>query len=110
MNKIKLTSLNLAVVILLSLAVLSACRSAEPTPVPTETIPVPPVDIPDPAPNVPTGTARVNVNLRTGPGMLFPILGTAQKGDSGEILGISPDGYWYAVKVPTTLVGTGTAW
>jgi uncharacterized protein YraI len=42
--------------------------------------------------------------------MLFPILGTAQNGDTGEILGISPDGFWYAVKVSTTLVGTGTAW
>jgi uncharacterized protein YgiM (DUF1202 family) len=42
--------------------------------------------------------------------MLFPILGTAQQGDKGEILGVSPDGYWYAIKVPTTVVGTGTAW
>lgn len=110
MNKVKPTSLNIVVVIFLSLVVLSACRPAEPTPVPTKTIPLPEIDIPDPAPNVPTGTARVNVNVRTGPSMLFPILGTAQKGDTGEILGISPDGYWYAIKVPTTLVGTGTAW
>jgi heat shock protein HslJ/uncharacterized protein YraI len=72
--------------------------------------PLPPVDIPDPDPNVPTGEARVNVNVRTGPSMLFPVKGTAMQGDTGEILGISPDGYWYAVKVPTTLVGTGTAW
>ncbi len=72
--------------------------------------PLPPVDIPDPAPNVPTGEARVNVNVRSGPSMLFPVLGVAEQGDTGEILGTSPDGYWYAVKVPTTLVGTGTAW
>jgi uncharacterized protein YraI len=79
-------------------------------PVPTDSIPFPPVDITDPDPNAPTGTARVNVNIRTGPSMLFPILGTAEQGDQGEILGISPDNYWYAVKVPTTVVGTGTAW
>jgi uncharacterized protein YgiM (DUF1202 family) len=90
--------------------VFSACARSEPTPVPTESIPFPPVDVPDPAPNVPVGTARVNVNVRTGPSMLFPILGTAQQGDKGEILGVSPDGYWYAIKVPTTVVGTGTAW
>jgi uncharacterized protein YraI len=42
--------------------------------------------------------------------MLFPVLGTAQEGDRGEIVGISPDGYWYAVKVPTSVVGTGIAW
>ncbi|MEJ2267313.1 MAG: SH3 domain-containing protein [Anaerolineales bacterium] len=102
--------LNIVVVLVLLSLVGSACRSAQPTPVPTESIPFPPIDMPDPAPNGPVGTARVNVNVRTGPSMLFPILGTAQQGDKGEILGISPDGYWYAVKVPTSVVGTGTAW
>ena len=77
---------------------------------PTATQPLPPVDLPDPDANVPTGEARVNVNVRTGPSMLFPVKGVAEQGDTGEILGLSPDGYWYAVKVPTTLVGTGTAW
>ena len=73
--------------------------------------PLPPIDIPEPpSSNVPTGTARVNVNVRTGPSVLFPILGTAQQGDTGEIQGLSPDGSWYAVTVPTTRVGTGRAW
>jgi len=98
-----------AALLLVSLATV-ACLSSGPTPVPTESIPLPPYDFPDPPPNVPVGTARVNVNVRTGPGMLFSILGTAQKGDKGEILGISPDGYWYAIKVPTNVVGTGIAW
>ncbi len=77
---------------------------------PTAELPLPPVDLPDPDPNVPTGEARVNVNVRTGPSMLFPVIGTALQGDTGEVLGTSPDGYWYAVKVPTSVVGTGTAW
>ena len=77
---------------------------------PNPTQPLPPVTLPTPSPNVPTGEARVNVNVRTGPSMLFPILGTAQQGDTGEILGTNPDGFWYAVKVPTTMVGTGIAW
>jgi heat shock protein HslJ/uncharacterized protein YraI len=77
---------------------------------PTAIQPLPPVDIPDPDPNVPTGEARVNVNVRTGPSMLFPVRGVAMQGDTGEILGTSPDGYWYGVKVPTTLIGTGIAW
>jgi heat shock protein HslJ/uncharacterized protein YraI len=77
---------------------------------PTAIQPLPPVDIPDPSPNVPSGEARVNVNVRSGPSMFFPVLGIAMQGDTGEILGLSPDGYWYAVKVPTTVVGTGTAW
>jgi uncharacterized protein YraI len=77
---------------------------------PTAVQPLPPVDLPQPPSNVPVGEARVNVNVRTGPSMLFPVIGTAMQGDTGEILGVSPDGYWYAVKVPTTVVGTGTAW
>jgi heat shock protein HslJ/uncharacterized protein YraI len=72
--------------------------------------PLPPVDMPDPPANTPSGEARVNVNIRSGPSMLFPVLGIAMQGDTGEILGIGPDGYWYAVKVPTSVVGTGTAW
>ncbi len=77
---------------------------------PTVAAPLPPVDIPEPPSNVPTGQANVNVNVRTGPSTLFPVLGTAQQGDTGEILGINPDGTWYAVSVPTTMVGTGVAW
>ncbi|MEJ2600414.1 MAG: META domain-containing protein [Anaerolineales bacterium] len=77
---------------------------------PMATQPLPPVDIPQPPANVPSGEARVNVNVREGPSMFFAVKGIAMQGDTGEILGTSPDGYWYAVKVPTTLVGTGTAW
>jgi heat shock protein HslJ/uncharacterized protein YraI len=67
-------------------------------------------DLPTPGPNVPTGEARVNVNVRTGPSTLFPILGTAMQGDTGQILGINPNGSWYAVSVPPNRVGTGIAW
>lgn len=58
----------------------------------------------------PTVTADVNVNVRSGPGMQFPILGTAPKDATGELLGISPDGRWYAVKVPSSTSGNETAW
>jgi heat shock protein HslJ/uncharacterized protein YraI len=67
-------------------------------------------DLPQPPSNVPTGEARVNVNVRTGPSTRFPILGTATQGDTGQILGINPEGSWYAVSVPTNRVGTGVAW
>ena len=74
----------------------------------TQTFPT--EDLPTPGPNVPTGEARVNVNVRTGPSTLFPILGTAMQGDTGQILGINPNGTWYAVSVPPNRVGTGIAW
>ena len=72
--------------------------------------PFPPAPVETPEPNVPTGTTTVNLNVRSGPGLQFAILGTAEQGTSGEILGLSPDGAWYAVKVPTSLSGNGQAW
>ncbi len=72
--------------------------------------PFPPVEIPAPPSNVPTGQSTVNLNVRTGPSMSFPVVGTAPLGTTGELLGISPDGFWYAVRVPATMVGTGTGW
>jgi heat shock protein HslJ/uncharacterized protein YraI len=72
--------------------------------------PLPPIAIEPPSGDTASGEARVNVNVRTGPSMLFPILGTAPEGTTGQILGISPDGSWYAISVPTSRVGTGIAW
>jgi uncharacterized protein YraI len=77
---------------------------------PSISLPLPPVTFPPPASNAITGEARVNVNVRTGPGTLFPVIGTAQQGQTGEILGINPPGTWYAVRVPTSQVGNGVAW
>jgi len=72
--------------------------------------PVPPVPVETPAPNVPTGISTVNLNVRSGPGVQFSILGTVPEGTTGEILGLSPDGAWYAVKVSTSVLGNGQAW
>jgi uncharacterized protein YraI len=72
--------------------------------------PLPTAPVETPAPNVPTGTSTVNLNVRSGPGLQFAILGTVEQGTTGEILGLSPDGAWYAVKVPTSLSGNGQAW
>ncbi|PWB55227.1 MAG: hypothetical protein C3F13_04755 [Anaerolineales bacterium] len=66
--------------------------------------------LPRPEGSAASGTAKVNVFVRTGPSMLFPILDVAIQGDTGEVLGTNPDGFWYAVKVPTERVGTGIGW
>jgi uncharacterized protein YraI len=63
-----------------------------------------------PESNQPTVTATVNLNVRSGPGMQFPILGVAPQDTSGEVLGLSPDQSWYAVKVPVNVSGNETAW
>ena len=45
--------------------------------------------------------APLGVNVRLGPGTGFPILGIAPQGTTGEIVGKSEDGAWWAVSVPS---------
>jgi putative lipoprotein len=71
---------------------------------------LPDVPIESPPSDVPTVTAMTNVNVRSGPGAMYPIYGTVEKGTTGEVVGISPDNRWWAVKVPTSISGNGLAW
>jgi uncharacterized protein YraI len=75
-----------------------------------ETPDLPDVPVESPPSDVATVTATVNVNVRSGPGTVYPIYGTVETGTTGEVLGISPDNKWWAVKVPTSISGTGIAW
>ena len=65
---------------------------------------------PEPEPAMPTGrvTAPSGVNIRSGPGTHYPILGFAVFGDEGEIVGRNPAGTWWAVSVPSA--PNGIAW
>jgi heat shock protein HslJ len=68
------------------------------------------VDLPEPAPAVPTGRvtgAPLGANVRSGPGINFPIIGLAQNGDEGEIVGRSADNRWWATPVPSAPGGIG---
>ena len=62
--------------------------------------------IPPPDSGVPMVTANTYVNVRSGPGTNYPIYGVAEPGASAEAVGISQDGSWYAVSIPSI----GTAW
>jgi heat shock protein HslJ/uncharacterized protein YraI len=65
--------------------------------------PVPPAVLPTPEPQNPTGrvTAPNGVNLRTGPGEVYPIIGIAPFGAEGLITGRSADAQWWVVFMPT---------
>ena len=69
------------------------------------------VDLPEPAPepSTPTGvvTGAQALNIRTGPGTAFPVIGVARNGDVGEIVGRSADGNWWVVSVPSAPGGVG---
>jgi uncharacterized protein YraI len=69
-----------------------------------------PVTPAPPASGVPTVTAVDYVNIRTGPGTNYPVLGVAAPGASGEASGKSSDGFWYQIKVSTQTDPSGFAW
>lgn len=77
-------------------------------------IPTPPqppdVELPQPPSDAPTATALDAVYVRSGPGVQYPAYGIAQKGAKGEVVGVSEDGKWWVVKLPTSLVGSGQGW
>ena len=66
---------------------------------------------PDPAPATPKGrvTGAQALNIRSGPGVAFPVIGVARNGDEGEIVGRSADGRWWAVSLPAAPGGIGWA-
>ena len=83
----------------------------------TEGVPVVPspeqppiVEVPPPDPDAPKATALDAINVRSGPGTNYASYGIAPKGARGEVIGVSEDGQWWVVKLPTSLVGAGQGW
>jgi heat shock protein HslJ len=70
---------------------------------------VPTEVVPTPEPGKPTAwvTAPGGVNVRTGPGVAYPIILLAPVGAKGEIVGVSPDRSSYVVSVPGAPSGVG---
>lgn len=67
------------------------------------------VIVPEPEPGVPTGvaTAPQGLNVRSGPGTNFPVIGVAPYGAEAEIIGRSADSRWWVVSVPSAAGGMG---
>lgn len=68
-----------------------------------------PVDLAAPAADAPNGVvlAPAGVNVRTGPGTEYPIVGLAPLGTEGEIVGVSEDGKWWVAAVEAAPNGQG---
>ena len=66
---------------------------------------------PTPEPEDPKAVviARTGVNVRTGPGLAYPVLGTAPYLTELEITGVSQDGTWWVVAIPPNYNG-GQGW
>lgn len=54
-----------------------------------------------------TATANVNVNVRRGPGTEYKIIGLLEEGQRAEVIGISPDGGWWVLNLPSVEGGRG---
>ncbi len=66
--------------------------------------------VPPPDPGVPSVTTTTYVNVRSGPGTLYPVLFVAQPGSTAEAVGISSDRAWYAIELPTSVSENGMGW
>jgi uncharacterized protein YraI len=63
-----------------------------------------------PPEGAPTATAVDYVNVRSGPGSCYVPYVIAPPGASGEITGVTEDGAWWQLKLPTEVAGTGVGW
>jgi len=66
-------------------------------------LPVPPVELP-------SATALNVIYIRSGPGVEYAAYGLAQKGATGEVIGVSEDRQWWVVRLPTDKVASGQGW
>jgi uncharacterized protein YraI len=64
---------------------------------------------PPPA-GTPTATATEYVNVRTGPGTNYPVMGVGSPGGSAEVTGKSADSAWWQVKIPPQYAENAFGW
>jgi PKD repeat protein/uncharacterized protein YgiM (DUF1202 family) len=83
----------------------TARASEGPTETPTEPIPATPT--PTPGSEKATATATTDLNIRSGPGITYPVLGVLLAGQSAQITGISPDGGWWRIQFSGTVDEVG---
>ncbi len=62
---------------------------------------------PEPGDPVATVTARAGVNIRTGPGLEYQVIGLAPFNSQLEVVGVSQDSTWWVVNVPASLNSQG---
>jgi stage II sporulation protein P len=73
--------------------------------------PLPPgAEVPVPDPDDPKVTTIDVVNVRSGPGLEYPIYGLAPKGATGKVVGVSDDGGWWAVELPANISPDEIGW
>lgn len=77
---------------------------------PTSLTPPATSPIPTPEPGAATVTTVTYVNVRSGPGTQYPIYFVTEPGATGHAVGITENGAWYAIRLPTAISGSGVGW
>jgi len=69
---------------------------------PTEVIPTPTnTEVPPPPkPSASFVTANTVISVRSGPGLTYPVYKLMLEGQTANLVGVSPDGEWWALQVP----------
>ncbi len=68
------------------------------TPIPTPTpTPIPPTPTITPTPAAQLTIAGESINVRSGPGLVFPVIGTARQGETYNVTGTNPTGTWWRI-------------
>ena len=70
----------------------------------------PAIELPSQLPSGPTVTALEAINIRGGPSTDYPSYGIAPEGSVGEVIGVSTDGGWWVIKLPTSIATSGQGW
>ena len=65
------------------------------------------VKIPTPAPGSPSVTAQVNLNIRSGPGTDYELIGLLAEGQKAQVIGKNTEGTWWAINIPSAENGRG---
>jgi serine/threonine protein kinase len=81
------------------------------TPAPPTATPIPPTDTPVPTPlppSIPSVLAKTDVEVRTGPGEEYELMGYLPEGAKAEIAGRDKERRWWQIK--TTLAAAGVGW
>lgn len=81
------------------------------TPVPPTSTPLPPTETPVPTPlppSIPSVIAKTDMEVRTGPGEEYELMGYLPEGAKAEITGRDKERQWWQIK--TTLAAVGVGW
>jgi heat shock protein HslJ len=68
------------------------------------------VENPDLPAEAPVAEATDTINVRSGPGTDYPSYGLANPGNIALILGVSADGAWWVIELPTYVAPDGRGW